>query len=114
MHSGANDRRRRAAERRRYKMGRIVVTEYMSVDGVIEAPSGNEAFERVGWIDSFKRGPEGDQFKIDETMRSEAMLLGRVTYEGFAAVWPHVEGEVPDPFNSLPKYVVSSTIASAT
>jgi dihydrofolate reductase len=70
-------------------MGRIVITEYMSVDGVVEAPSGTENFKRVGWVDAFSRGPEGDKFKLDETMNSDALLLGRVTYDGFAAVWPH-------------------------
>src|SRR5262245_32954809 len=91
-------------------MGRIVVTEYISVDGVVEAPSGTEAFERVGWTDDFSRGPEGEGFKVEETMASDALLLGRVTYDEFAAVWPHVEGEFADTFNALPKYVVSSTL----
>jgi dihydrofolate reductase len=92
-------------------MGRIVVTEYMSVDGVVEAPSGTEAFERIGWTDGFSRGPEGDQFKIDETMAADAQLLGRTTYEGFAASWPTFEGEFADYFNSMPKYVISSTLS---
>jgi len=91
-------------------MGRIVITEYISVDGVVEAPSGTEDFERVGWTDGFHRGPEGDRFKVDETMRSAALLFGRTTYDGFAAVWPHVEGAFADRFNALPKYVVSSTL----
>ena len=91
-------------------MGRIVVTEYISVDGVVEAPSGTEAFERVGWTDGFSRGPEGDQFKVDETMAADAQLLGRITYEGFAAAWPSREGEFADRFNSMPKYVVSTTL----
>jgi dihydrofolate reductase len=91
-------------------MGRIVVTEYISIDGVVEAPSGQESFERVGWTDPFKRGPEGDQFKVDETMASDAMLLGRVTYDAFAAVWPSVPGEFAARFNSMPKYVVSRTL----
>jgi dihydrofolate reductase len=91
-------------------MGRIVVTEYVSVDGVVEAPSGTESFERVGWTDAFTRGPEGEQFKLDETRASDALLLGRVTYEGFAPVWPHYEGEFADMFNSMPKYVISSTL----
>jgi dihydrofolate reductase len=95
---------------RRIQMGRIVVTEYMSVDGVVEAPSGTEDFARVGWTDDFTRGPEGDEFKIDETMASDAQLLGRVTYDAFAEVWPHVEGEFADKFNTMPKYVVSSTL----
>src|SRR6201989_1208452 len=92
-------------------MGRIVVTEYISVDGVVEAPSGTEAFERVGWTDDFSRGPEGDAFKFHETMAaSDALLLGRVTYDAFALVWPHIEGEFADRFNTMPKYVVSSRL----
>jgi dihydrofolate reductase len=93
-------------------VGRIVVTEYISVDGVVEAPSGTEAFERVGWTDDFSRGQAGDAFKLDETMASDALLLGRVTYDGFAPVWPHVPGEFADKFNTMPKYVVSSTLES--
>src|SRR5215218_2248639 len=84
-------------------MGRIVVTEYMSVDGVVEAPSGTERFERVGWTDAYSRDPEGEKFKLDETMNSDALLLGRVTYEGFAPVWPHYQGELADKFNTMPK-----------
>jgi dihydrofolate reductase len=91
-------------------MGRIVVTEYISLDGVVEAPSGTETFEGVGWTDAFSRGPEGEQFKWDETNASDALLLGRVTYEGFAPVWPQYEGEFADKFNSMPKYVISSTL----
>src|SRR6266487_30527 len=91
-------------------MGRLVVTEYISVDGVVEAPSGNEQFERTGWTDDFSRGADGDQFKVDETMAADAQLLGRVTYETFAAAWPQFEGEFADKFNSMPKYVVSSTL----
>jgi dihydrofolate reductase len=91
-------------------MGRIVVTEFISVDGVVEGPTGTESFERVGWTDAFGRGPEGDQFKWDETMVSDALLLGRVTYEGFAAAWPSRDGEFAEKFNTMPKYVVSSTL----
>jgi len=91
-------------------MGRIVVTEYISLDGVVEAPSGTEPFERIGWTDGFSRGAAGDQFKVDETMAADAQLLGRITYEGFAASWPHFDGEFADYFNSMPKYVVSSTL----
>jgi dihydrofolate reductase len=93
-------------------MGRIVVTEYISVDGVVEAPSGTETFERVGWTDPFSRGPEGDQFKLDETKNSDALLLGRVTYDLFAPVWPQFEGELADKFNAMPKYVVSRTLTN--
>jgi dihydrofolate reductase len=91
-------------------MGRLVVTEYISADGVVEAPSGAEPFARGGWTDEFSRGPDGDRFKVDETMRSDAQLLGRITYETFAAAWPQFEGEFADKFNSMPKYVVSSTL----
>src|SRR5438128_9101849 len=100
----------RQPEREENGMGRIVVTEYVSVDGVVEAPSGAEDFERVGWTDAFSRGPEGEKFKLDETLASDALLLGRVTYDGFAPVWPQFEGEFADKFNSMPKYVVSSTL----
>ncbi|HWQ01278.1 MAG TPA: dihydrofolate reductase family protein [Gaiellaceae bacterium] len=91
-------------------MGRIVVTEYISVDGVVEAPSGTETFERVGWTDDFSRGPEGETFKFEETRASDALLLGRLTYDEFAPVWPQIPGEFADMFNAMPKYVVSSTL----
>jgi dihydrofolate reductase len=90
-------------------MGRIVVTEFVSLDGVMEAPGG-EDFKYKGWSFDFDRGEEGDKFKLDETLESEALLLGRVTYEGFAAAWPSRGGEFADKFNSMPKYVVSSTL----
>ncbi len=91
-------------------MGRIVVTEYVSLDGVIEAPGGGEDFQHAGWTFEINRGEEGDKFKLDETRDAEALLLGRKTYEGFAAAWPSMEGEFADKFNSMPKYVVSSTL----
>jgi dihydrofolate reductase len=91
-------------------MGRIVVTEFVSLDGVVEDPGGSEDFRYGGWSFQFDRGDEGNQFKLDETMQSEALLLGRVTYQGFAAAWPSREGEFADKFNSMPKYVVSSTL----
>jgi dihydrofolate reductase len=91
-------------------VGRIVVTEFVSLDGVVEDPGGSEHFERGGWAFQTDRGQEGDRFKLDETMASEALLLGRVTYEGFAASWPSRDGEFADKFNSMPKYVVSSTL----
>jgi dihydrofolate reductase len=93
------------------KMGRIVVTEFVSLDGVMEAPGG-EDFKYKGWSFAFDRGEEGNKFKLDETFDSEALLLGRVTYEGFAAAWPSRDGEFADKFNSMPKYVVSSTLES--
>ena len=91
-------------------MGRIVVTEFITLDGVIEAPGGGEDFKHGGWSFEIERGEEGDKFKLDETMSSTALLLGRVTYEGFAKAWPEREGEFADKFNSMPKYVVSSTL----
>src|SRR5438034_7143526 len=94
-------------------MGRIVVTEFMSLDGVVEDPGGAEDFKHGGWSFEISRGDEGDQFKVDEAMESEALLLGRVTYEGFAAAWPSREGEFADKFNEMPKYVVSSTLQEA-
>jgi dihydrofolate reductase len=91
-------------------MGRIVVTEFISLDGVVEDPGGSEDFKHGGWSFEFSRGEEGDQFKLDETLDSEALLLGRVTYEGFADAWPSRDGDFADKFNSMPKYVVSSTL----
>jgi dihydrofolate reductase len=91
-------------------MGRIVVTEYVTLDGVIEAPGGTEDYRHVNWAMEFTRGPEGDGFKLDETRASEALLLGRLTYEGFADAWPAMAGEVADKLNAMPKYVVSSTL----
>jgi len=91
-------------------MGRIVVTEFISLDGVVEDPGGSEDFKYGGWSFEFGRGEEGDKFKLDETLGSDALLLGRVTYEGFAAAWPSRSGEFADKFNSMPKYVVSSTL----
>jgi dihydrofolate reductase len=92
-------------------MGRIVVTEFVSLDGVMEDPGGAEDFRYGGWTFEIPRGQEGDKFKLDETLESEALLLGRVTYEGFAEAWPSREGEFADKFNSMPKYVVSSTLS---
>ena len=91
-------------------MGRIVVTEFISLDGVIEDPGGSEDFKYGGWSFEIARGDEGDKFKLDEALGAEALLLGRVTYEGFAAAWPSRSGEFADKFNNMPKYVVSSTI----
>jgi dihydrofolate reductase len=94
-------------------MGRIVVTEFVSLDGVMEDPGGAENFKYGGWSFEFSRGDEGNKFKLDEALESEALLLGRVTYEGFAAAWPSREGEFADKFNNMPKYVVSSTLDDA-
>ena len=91
-------------------MGRIVVTEFVSLDGVMEGPAGDDDFVRGAWSFEIDRGDEGDKFKLDETVGAEALLLGRRTYEGFAAAWPSREGEFADKFNNMPKYVVSSTL----
>jgi dihydrofolate reductase len=91
-------------------MGRIVITEFVSLDGVMEDPGGAEGFEHGGWTFEIGQGDEGAQFKLKETFDSEALLLGRVTYEGFAAAWPERDGEFADKFNTMPKYVVSSTL----
>src|SRR4051812_368746 len=99
-------------------MGRIVVTEYISLDGVIEAPGGGEDYKHQGWTFEIDRGEEGDKFKLDETLDAAAQLLGRVTYEGYAAAWPTMT-EVPgleklaEKFNAMPKYVFSSTLEKA-
>jgi dihydrofolate reductase len=94
-------------------MGRIIVSEFMSLDGVMQDPGGDSKWKHAGWSFKVSRGDEGDKFKLDETRESEALLLGRVTYEGFAAAWPHVPGEFGDMFNNMPKYVVSSTLKKA-
>jgi dihydrofolate reductase len=93
------------------EMGRIVVTEFVSLDGVMEDPGGAEDYKHGGWSFEINRGDEGDKFKLDEAFESEALLLGRVTYEGFADAWPSREGEFADKFNQMPKYVVSTTLS---
>jgi dihydrofolate reductase len=92
-------------------MGKVVVSQFISVDGVVEDPGGSEQWERGGWAFKFDRGSEGDAFKLDELMASDALLLGRTTYEGFAEAWPSREGEFADKFNGMRKYVVSSTLS---
>jgi dihydrofolate reductase len=96
-------------------MGRIVVTEFVSLDGVMEDPGGAAKFKHGGWTFEIDRGPEGDKFKLDELAEAEAQLLGRVTYEGFAAAWPSMTDEAgfAEKMNSMPKYVFSSTLETA-
>ena len=93
-------------------MGRIVVTEFVSLDGVMEDPGGSENFKYGGWTFKIDTG-EGTAFKMEETMASDALLLGRVTYQGFAEAWPTRDGEFADKFNTMPKHVVSSTLERA-
>src|SRR3954452_2496812 len=96
-------------------MGKLVVTEFITLDGVIEAPGGGEPFERGGWAFKFDQGDEGGAFKMAELMDADAQLLGRVTYEGFAKAWPTMEGtgEFGEKMNAMPKFVVSSTLETA-
>src|SRR5260370_14248639 len=92
-------------------MSRVVVTEFMSLDGVIEDPGGAEGYKHKGWSFKWDRGPEGGKFKMDELVAADALLLGRVTYEGFAKAWPSMKGnDFADKMNSMRKYVVSSTL----
>jgi dihydrofolate reductase len=92
-------------------MGKIVVTEFVSLDGVMEAPGGDDDFVRGAWTFEFDRGDDGNAFKMNEVLDADALLLGRRTYEGFAAAWPDREGEFAEKFNNMPKYVVSSTLS---
>ena len=95
-------------------MGKLVVTEFITLDGVIEDPGGAENFERGGWAFQFDQGEEGGKFKFDELRASDAQLLGRKTYEGFAKAWPTMEGtgEFGEKMNAMPKFVVSSTLTN--
>jgi dihydrofolate reductase len=90
--------------------GRIVVTEFISIDGVMEDPGGSEDFEHGGWTFEYNRGDEGDKFKMEELMDAEVQLLGRVTYEGFAEAWPSREGDFADKINKGRKVLVSTTV----
>src|SRR4051812_21244825 len=92
-------------------MGKLVVTEFVSIDGVFEDPGGGEDYEHGGWTFEYDRGDEGNKFKLDEVMEAEVQLLGRRTYEAFAAAWPSREGEFADKLNSDPKCVVSTTLS---
>ena len=94
-------------------MGKIVATEFITLDGVIDDPGGQHG-GRGGWAFQYDRGEAGNAFKCEELIAADAQLLGRVTYEGFAAAWPNMAGdEFGKKMNSMPKYVVSSTLQSA-
>ncbi len=90
-------------------MGKLIVSEFVTLDGVMEAPGGEPTHPHSGWVFDFL-GPEQNQYKLDEVREAESLLLGRVTYEGFAAAWPAATGEFADKMNTMPKYVVSSTL----
>jgi dihydrofolate reductase len=92
-------------------VSRIVVSQFVTLDGVFEDPGGSEGMDRGGWALRYERGEEGDRFKLDEVMAADGLLLGRVTYTGFAAAWPSRDGEFADKFNTMPKYVVSTTLS---
>ena len=91
-------------------MGKIVISENVSLDGVIEDPTGAEGLSVGGWFWETERGEDGERFTLDKALGTEALLLGRRTYEFFAATWPSRSGELADRLNGLPKYVVSSTL----
>jgi dihydrofolate reductase len=91
-------------------MGKIVISDNVSLDGVIEDPAGVEGFGRGGWFFETDRGQDGEKFTLEKTLDTEALLLGRRSYEFFAATWPSRGGDLADTMNSLPKYVVSSTL----
>jgi dihydrofolate reductase len=95
-------------------MRRLVVTQFVSLDGVMEDPGGSEGTDLGAWTFKFDRGDDGNKFKLDEVMAADALLLGRVTYEGFAAAWPDRKDEAgfADKFNGMTKYVVSSTLSN--
>ena len=91
-------------------MGKIVVSDNVSLDGVVQDPAGDEGFRVGGWVGLIKDRPELTKLALDEALGTEALLLGRRSYEWFAARWPSRSGELADRLNSLPKYVVSSTL----
>jgi dihydrofolate reductase len=90
-------------------MSKLIVTEFVTLDGVMEAPGGEPTHPHSGWVFDFM-SDEQQQYKLGEVLEAESHLLGRVTYESFAGAWPEREGEFADKMNSMPKYVVSSTL----
>src|SRR5262245_7092501 len=91
-------------------MGTIVLSENVTLDGVVQDPAGDEGFRLGGWVGLIKDSPELNQLALDEALSAEALLLGRRSYEWFAARWPSRSGELADRLNGLPKYVVSSSL----
>ncbi len=94
-------------------MRKVIVSEFLTLDGIMEDPGGADKFIHGGWAFQFERGPEGDKFKLDEVMEAGALLLGRITYEGFAAAWPSRTGDFADKMNNMPKHIVTSTLKDA-
>jgi dihydrofolate reductase len=93
-------------------MRKVVVSQFVSLDGVFEDPGGSEDFKHGAWSFKFNRGDDGEKFKLDEVLASDVLLLGRITYEGFAAAWPSMKDDAgfAEKFNGMPKYVVSTTL----
>jgi dihydrofolate reductase len=91
-------------------MGKIVVSDNVSLDGVVQDPAGDEGFSRGGWVGLIKDRPAINKLTLEEALGAEAQLMGRRTYDWFAARWPSRSGELADRLNSMPKYVVSSTL----
>jgi dihydrofolate reductase len=93
-------------------MRRLIVSEFVSLDGVMESPGGEPGYKHTGWVLAYPMDPEQMKYKLDEVLEAEALLLGRVTYEGFAEAWPSRQDEAgfADKMNSMPKHVVSSTL----
>ncbi len=95
-------------------MGIIVVSENVSLDGVVEDPAGDEGFRAGGWVGLIRDRPGVSRITLEEALASEALLLGRRSYEWFASRWPSRTGELAERLNGLPKYVVSSTLQAPT
>ncbi|MGI8631952.1 MAG: dihydrofolate reductase family protein [Solirubrobacterales bacterium] len=92
-------------------MRKLIVTEFASLDGVMEAPGGEPGYRHAGWVINHPQDADQGAYKLRETMEADAMLLGRVTYEGFAAAWPERDGEFADKMNAMPKHVASTTLS---
>jgi dihydrofolate reductase len=90
-------------------MRELIVTEFVTLDGVMEAPGGEPGHPHSGWVFDFM-GDEQQEFKLQEVLEADAHLIGRVTYESFAGAWPEREGKFADKMNSMPKYVVTTTL----
>jgi dihydrofolate reductase len=97
------------ARSRRPYMRKLIVSEFVTLDGVMEAPGGEPTHAHTGWVGPFF-GPEIAAYKLNETLDAESLLLGRVTYESFAGAWPQREGPFAEKMNDMPKHVVSSTL----
>jgi dihydrofolate reductase len=102
----ANDK----GQREETEVGRIVVSDNVTLDGVVQDPAGDEGFARGGWVGLIKDHPELAKLALDEALGAEALLLGRRTYDWLVARWPSRSGELADRLNSMPKYVVSATL----